>query len=242
MDLGLSGNRVLVVGASGGIGCEVVAMLDAEGARIVAAARRIDGWEGPGHAVALDLADGDSVTAAISQTVAHLGAIDTVIMSAARDAFGALWDTGREHWRDQFEVKYVGVADLCKQAADHMPDGGCIILLTGIAAEIPFGGNPAGGATNAALVHLMKLLSLDLAKRNIRVLAVSPGFTRTQRFANFSGDQVATIEADIPLRRLAEPAEVASVIVFMASPRAGYVTGTTVVVDGGRSIIGAPLP
>lgn len=240
MDLELNGNRAVVVGASGGIGREIVATLEAEGARVVGAARNVDGLAG--HGVALDLTDSDSVRAGVDRAAEHLGGLDTLVMSAARNAFGSLWDTGREHWRDQFEVKYVGVAELCMAASSHMTDGGSMILLTGIAAEIPFGGNPAGGAANAALTHLVKRLALDLGDRGIRVVAVSPGFTRTERFANFSGDQVAAIEADIPLRRVAEPREIASVVAFLASPLAGYITGTTITVDGGRSIIGAPMP
>jgi NAD(P)-dependent dehydrogenase (short-subunit alcohol dehydrogenase family) len=242
MDLGLAGNRAIVVGASGGIGREIVVALEEEGATVVGAARNLDALSGHGEPIALDLTDSGSVIEAVEQAAAHLGGIDTLVVSAARNAFGSLWETGRQHWRDQFEVKYVGVAELCTAAAPHMADGGCIIVLTGIASEIPFGGNPAGGAANAALTHLAKRLALDLGARGIRVVAVSPGFTRTERFANFSGDQVAAIEADIPLRRVAEPEEIASVVAFLASPRASYVTGTTVVVDGGRSIIGAPMP
>lgn len=242
MDLGITGNRVLLVGASGGIGREIASALDAEGAVVVAAATNTQRLTGPGHPLAMDLTDSGSVSAGVSAAVAHLGGLDTVIVSAARNAFGTLWASDRDHWRDQFEVKYLGIADLCKRAAPQMADGGAIIVITGIAAEIPFSGNPAGGATNAALTHLGKLLAVELGERGIRVVAVSPGFTRTERFADFSGDQIAAIEADIPLGRIADPAEIASVVTFLASPRASYVSGTTVVVDGGRSIIGAPMP
>ena len=242
MDLQLGGKRALVVGASGGIGGAVARSLVAEGARVVGAARSADQMDADVHPVTIDLTDADSVAAGVAAAAEHLGGLDIVVVSAARNAFGTLWDSEREHWRDQFEVKYVGIADLCRAAATHMPDGGALILITGIAAEIPFSGNPAGGATNAALTHLTKLLSLELADRGIRAVAVSPGFTKTTRFDRFSGDQIAEIEADIPLGRIADAAEIASVVCFLASPLASYVTGTTVVVDGGRSLIGAPMP
>ena len=242
MDLQLTGNRVLLVGASGGIGVETAKLLAAEGASLVSAARRVERLPGIGTPLALDLTDEESVAVGVRNAAAELGGIDTLIVTAARNEFGKLEESDRDAWRNQFEVKYMGIADLCRQTAEVMADGGCIVLVTGIAAEIPFSGNPAGGASNAALTHLAKLLSIELASRNIRVVAVSPGFTRTERLANFSGDQLASIEADIPLRRVAEPEEIASVVVFLASPRASYVTGTTVVIDGGRTNIGAPMP
>ena len=240
MELSLTGHRVLVVGASGGIGQEIANSLDAEGARLAVTATSAESVAGPGHAIALDLTDSASVESGVADAVEHLGGLDALVVSAAHSAFGSLWESGREHLRRQLEVKYVGVADLCKAAASHMEDGGSIVLLTGIAAEIPFGGNPAGGAANAALTHLTKLLAMELAHRRIRVVAVSPGFTRTSRFDSFSGNQIASIEESIPLGRIAEPAEIASVVTFLISPRANYITGTTVVVDGGRSLTGTP--
>ena len=246
MDLGLQGNRALVVGASGGIGREIVQVLRSEGANLVLAARRgdrlADMAEASDHTVALDLADTDSVAAGVEEAVAHLGRVDTVVVCAALDAFGSLWDSARSDWLAQFEVKYFGTADLCRQVAADMTDGGAIVLLTGIAADIPFTANPAGGAANAALTHLAKLLSLELASRGIRVVGVSPGMTRTERFAHFSGEQIEAVRSEIPLGRIAEPSEIASLVAFLVSTRAGYITGTSIIIDGGRSIMGARRP
>lgn len=244
MDLGLGGNRVLLVGASGGIGTAIASTFDEEGARVAAVARRVERLSDvPAELrTRLDLTDSDSITDCVATMVDHFGVVDTLVVSAALDAFGALSETGRDDWRAQFEVKYLGVAELCRGLIPHMADGGSIILLTGIASAIPFSGNPAGGAANAAMEHLSKLLAVELAPRGLRVVALSPGFIRTSRFDNFSGDQMAAIEADIPLGRIGAPAEIASVTAFLASPRASYISGTTIVVDGARSIVGRPLP
>ncbi len=246
MDLGLEGNRAFVVGASGGIGREIVRTLQSEGTRLVVAARRVeplaDLVAAADHAVALDLTDTESVAAGVEQAVFHLGAVDTLVVCAARDAFGSLWDSEPPDWRAQFEVKYFGTADLCRRVAPHMTDEGAIVLLTGIAADIPFTANPAGGAANAALTHLVKLLSLELATRRIRVVGVSPGMAQTERFAHFSGEQLEAIKSEIPLGRIAEPSEIASLVAFLASAQARYITGTSIVIDGGRSIMGARRP
>ena len=242
MDLGLAGKRALVVGASGGIGAATAATLSAEGASVVGAARRIERIDTSLPNVAIDLGNDASIESAVAEAVQTLGGIDILVVSAARDAFAPLADSDRQEWHAQFEVKYFGTAELCRRAAEHMDGSGVIVLVTGIAAQIPFGGNPAGGASNAALEHLNRLLSVELAGQGVRSVAVSPGFTRTDRLANFSGGELAEIEAAIPLGRVAEPEEVASVIAFLASPRASYITGTTIVVDGGRLLIGAPLP
>ena len=246
MDLSLEGNRVLVVGASGGIGRQIVRELRSEGARLVLAARRVErcqdlAADGDGI-VSLDLADGASIATGVEQAVAHLGAVDTVVVCAAFDAFGSLWDSEPAEWRAQFDVKYFGTAELCRRVASDMTDGGAVVLLTGIAAEIPFTSNPAGGAANAALTHLTKLLALELASRRIRVVGVSPGMTQTERFANFSGGQIEAITDEIPLGRIADPAEIASLVTYLASDRAGYITGTSIIIDGGRSIMGARPP
>ena len=156
MDLALDGNRALVVGASGGIGREIVSTLAAEGAHLVVTARRADRLTGiaSGHHVSMDLTDDVSVVQGVADAVEHLGGLDTLIVTAALDAFGPLSETEPDDWRAHFDVKYHGTANLCRHAMSHMSDGGVIIVLTGIAAEIPFSGNPAGGAANAALTHL----------------------------------------------------------------------------------------
>ena len=241
MDLDLAGTRALVVGASGGIGRATVSTLVEEGASVVAAARRTDRLPAGVPHVPIDLEDDASIAEAVTSATSALGGLDVLVVCAARDAFAPLEDSNRGEWQAHFEVKYFGTAELCRRATQHMAAGASIILVTGIAAQIPFAANPAGGAANAAMEHLVRLLCMEHAGRGIRAMGLSPGFTRTDRLANFSGGQLAAIEETIPLGRLAEPDEMAAVIAFLASPKASYITGTTIVVDGGRTLVGAPI-
>lgn len=246
MDLELAGSRVLVVGASGGIGSKVVSALSHEGAVIVGASSSppeayLEDVEESSF-VQLDLRDSESIKKGLSEAAGHVGKFDSLIVTASVNSFASFWDLDRDTWQEQFEIKYIGIADLCRQAIPFMEPGGSLVLVSGIAAIVPFGANPAGGAVNAALEHLVRLLTIELSPIPLRVVGVSPGFTRTSRFESFSLVELEQIESEIPLARIAEPQEIANLVVFLASKGASYVTGTTVVVDGGRTLIGRSLP
>ena len=158
MDLGLAGSRVLVVGATGGIGTTVVSTLGHEGATTVRASSNPPASQMPSDEasplVKLDLRDSVSIGKGLAEAAGHFGNFDSLIVSTSVNSFASFWEFDRETWQEQFEVKYLGIADLCRQAIQFMTPGGAIILLSGIAAIVPFGANPAGGAVNAALEHL----------------------------------------------------------------------------------------
>jgi NAD(P)-dependent dehydrogenase (short-subunit alcohol dehydrogenase family) len=246
VDLELKGSRVLVVGAAGGIGSTVVSTFGHEGTTTVLASSnptetQLQNVEAS-PVVRIDLRESVSIEEGLAEAATHLGSVDALVVSASVNRFASFWDLDRKAWQEQFEVKYLGIADLCRQAVQYMEPGGAIVLISGIAAIVPFSANPAGGAVNAALEHFVKLLAMELSTIPVRVVGVSPGFTRTSRFESFSQVQLEQLESEIPLARVAEPQDIADVVVFLASKRASYITGTTVVVDGGRTMTGATWP
>jgi 3-oxoacyl-[acyl-carrier protein] reductase len=243
MDLGLSGARVLVVGATGSIGGAVVRTLLVEGAQVVPAGRdevalaqlaEVGGARVPGTVV-LDLAVGSSVEAGVARAADLLGGLDGLVVAAAGDRFRSLWDVGREEWSQELAVKYIGTGDVCRCVARRMVEqgAGAIVVLTGIAAVKVFSANPMNHGANAALESFVRVLGAEVARHGVRVLGVSPGMTMSRRFEAFASDQRDRILASIPVGRIAEPEEVADVVTFLLSNRARYMTGSIVTVDGG---------
>ncbi len=245
MELDLAGRRALVVGGTGAIGGATARRLVEEGVEVAITGRSQEAAEraraalGPActAAIALDLADESSVVAAVDRAQQALGAVDVLVCAAAGDKFGSLWELDRSVWEHEFAIKYLGTADVCRRVASAMVarGRGVVVALTGIAAGKVFASNPSGGA-NAALENFVRVLAASTAERGVRVVGVSPGMTLSHRFEAFGADRVAEIEASIPLGHIAAPEEIADVIVFLASDRARYMTGQTVVVDGGLSI------
>ena len=243
MNLELEGKCALIVGATGGIGSSVAHTLAQEGVHLVLAARReaplkelaneLQGCEPDLYSV--DLSIGSSVAELDKQVTAAGRPVDILVCAAAVPSFGEVWQFPRDEWEENFAVKYFGVADLCRRIAQQMMTrrSGTIIVLTGIAAHLVMGTNPAGGGANAALENFVRVLSASAGQHGVRVLGVSPGMTLTGRLTAFAENRLDKVAAATPLRRLANPNEIADVIAFLASPRAGFMTGTTVVVDGG---------
>ncbi len=245
MDLQLAGRRALVVGGTGAIGGATARRLAEEGVELAITGRSLDEAEqvrarvGPSctAAITLDLTDETSVVAATERALEALGALDVLVCAAAGNQFGSLWDIERSVWERELLIKYLGTADLCRRVAAHMVSRreGVIVALTGIAATKVFASNPSGGA-NAALENFVRVLAASTAEQGVRVVGVSPGMTYSHRFDAFGADRMAAIEASIPLGHIAHPDEIADVVAFLASPRARYVTGQTIVVDGGLSV------
>jgi len=246
MDLGLRDKGALVVGATGGIGSAVAMALASEGVRVVPAARdagRLNalastlGAACPGT-VAVDLSDGTSIRDAIGKAEALLNGVDILINMAVHTVFGSVWSMQRPDWDSAFRVKYMGSADIARCTAERMVvrKSGVIVNFSGIAAQTLYETSPFSGDANIAIERFTRFLAAQVAASGVRVFGISPGFVDTGRLAAFNDAERSEFESTIPLGRIAKPTEIADIVTFLVSPRASYLTGAIITIDGGVSL------
>lgn len=253
MDLNLTGASAVVTGGSKGIGAGVARALAAEGCRVCLVARGADALRAAadeittrtGAAVrfhAADLADGAQVAALPDA----LGVPDILVNNAGAIPAGALDAIDETRWREAWDLKVFGYINMCRTfyAAMKTRGGGVIVNVTGLAADRTDAGYIAGSSGNAGLNAFTRALGSRSLRDGIRVLAVSPGAVATERLVGLmrsraqaefgDAERWQSYLANLPLARAASVQEVADVVTFLASARAGYVSGTVVTVDGGH--------
>lgn len=250
----LIGKRVIITGGATGIGAAIVRRFVAEGAAVVildlnevdarALADEIAN-DGTVRVMACDVADADRVASAVDAAVHALGGLDIVVANAAVGTIvvgGTVETIEPERWDLAFAVNTRGVYALCRAALPHLraAGGGAIVVtssssaLIGVAARATH----AYAATKGALLSLVRALAVTYGPDGIRVNALVPGFVRTRLTADVVGDAdaLAAATATIPLRRIAEPDELAACALFLASDDASFVTGAALVADGGQTV------
>jgi NAD(P)-dependent dehydrogenase (short-subunit alcohol dehydrogenase family) len=244
----LAGKTAIVTGATEGIGAAIARLFVAEDASVVLVARR----QGPGRAMVTELGDravfvagdvSDPATAPAAVAAAEaLGGPDVLVNNAGLDLSGIeLLDTGLEAAREVFDVNVVGALLMLQEAARAMGrrGGGSIVNVTSRTALVGLPGSVVYGATKGALESLTRGAALELAPLGIRVNNVAPGLTETpliRRWIEAQEDPDAfrrTVTATIPQGRFAEPAEVATAVLYLAADESASVTGATIPVDGG---------
>lgn len=254
MDLGLSGRRVLVTGASKGIGRATAEAFVEEGAELTLVARQsadLDSAvadltgrsQSPVRALAADLRDPENL-AGVS---AALAGIDILVNNAGDIPGGDLQAVQEEAWRRGWDLKVIGYINLCRAAYATMKarGGGVIINVIGTGGERPDFNYIAGSAGNAALMAFTRALGSKSLADGIRVVGINPGPVDTDRIRQLartlakgrlgSEDRAGEILAGFPGGRAAKPREIADLAAFLASDRSGYTTGTIFTVDGGLS-------
>ncbi|MFT3780113.1 MAG: SDR family oxidoreductase [Ottowia sp.] len=254
MDMQLKGRRVLITGASQGIGAGLAESFAREGCHLALVARSGDKLQAlaaslrAAHNVQVDVLALDMTQpGAIEQVVGFAGDIDVLVNNAGAIPGGNLWDVDAQAWRKGWELKVFGYIDLTRAMYLRMKQRGHGVILNNIGNG---GQNPdfnyiAGSTGNAALMAFTCALGGRSLEDGIRVVGVNPGPVDTERIAKVMRNHAARLLGDesragellaaYPLGRSATVAEVADLFVYLASTRSSYTSGTIITVDGGIS-------
>jgi NAD(P)-dependent dehydrogenase (short-subunit alcohol dehydrogenase family) len=236
-------DRVAVItGGAQGIGLAAARALHDAGAEVwlldrdIDTARRAAATMARAQALAVDVGDADSIDRAFDTVGSRCRRIDILVANAGASIRRPALELTLAEWNQVLAVNLTGSFLCARAAAARMPaEGGAIVATTsvmGLSGGGPYP-NPAYHATKGALVNLTRSLAVEWAPRGIRVNAVAPTWTRTAFIGALGPQTIERIEALMPMRRLAEPEEVASAILYLASPAASMVTGHVLAVDGG---------
>ena len=245
----LSGRTALVSGASRGIGEAIARLLAAQGAHVVCTSRKLDGCEavaaairadgGSAQALAMHVGDPAAIEVAFARLDAE-GRVATILVNnaAANPYFGPMLDMDLGSFEKTVEVNLRGYFWTTVQAAKRMraaKGGGAVVNVASVNARRAAPGQGVYSMTKAGIVNLTEGFAKELAADAIRVNAVLPGLTDTRFASAITGNEtyLAMMMRLIPLARVAQPGEIAPAVLFLASPAASYVTGTTLAVDGG---------
>lgn len=257
MDLGLKDCKAFVAGASKGLGLACAAALAREGARVFICARNADALAraaaeigAAGHSPA-DVSRPAHVTRVVAEAIAALGGLDCLVTNAGGPPTAPFEQAGDDDWEIAYRLNLMSAVRLIREALPALKASGRgrIVNLTGYGVKEPISDLVVSDSIRAGVTVMAKTIATDLAPFGITVNNIAPGPIMTDRMtailaarAKSTGisfdEQLKHLAATIPLRRIGQPHEIGDICAYLCSPQAGYLTGQTIVVDGGinRSI------
>jgi 3-oxoacyl-[acyl-carrier protein] reductase len=257
METGLKHRVAIVAASSQGIAYAAAEAFAAEGCRLAMCARNPQHLQAAAEKIRqqhqvdvlaqpLDVTDGEGVRRFVDAVAAKFGAVDICVTNAGGPPAKGFLATTAEDWRAALDQNFLSTVYFAREVIPHMQRQrwGRIITITSITTKQPVADLVLSNAVRTAVVGLVKSLANEFGKDGILVNNVAPGFTATERLKQLARTRSAALgktekemfdgwAADAPLRRVGEPREIADAIVWLASERASYITGQTVLVDGG---------
>jgi 3-oxoacyl-[acyl-carrier protein] reductase len=257
MDLGLKDKVALVTASSKGLGKAIAWQLAREKAKLVICARNKEVLESTADEIlldtgvtvfplAIDLTDREQIHWMIEETLDLFGKVDILVTNAGGPSPGDFGDLQEDDWKRGVQLTLMSVIRLIQEVLPSMrkQKWGRIINLASVSVKQPIPGLMLSNALRPAVIGLTKSLAQELAEDNILVNAVCPGYFLTDRVKALFQDKanrakrqldkiIEEMVREIPLGRMGDPKELADLITFLASPRAGYITGTVIQADGG---------
>jgi 3-oxoacyl-[acyl-carrier protein] reductase len=242
----LNGKKALVTGASGGIGGAIAKALHDAGATVGLSGTRVEPLEAlaaelgeRAHVLPCNLSDGAAVDALPKQAIEAMGGLDILVNNAGITRDQIFMRMSDEEWQSVIDVNLTSTMRLCRGVMRPMMKArwGRIINISSIVGATGNPGQVNYAASKAGMVGLTKSIAYEVASRGITANAVAPGFIATAMTDKLTDDQKAKINTQIPAARMGSPEEIAAAVLYLASPEAGYVTGTTLHVNGGMAMI-----
>ena len=261
MDLAIAGNVALTTASSDGLGNAAATALVREGVSVVINGRDEDRLadaaetlreEATGdarvHPVQGDLTVEADVTGLVEETLAEFGRLDHLVTSAGGPPSGPFLETDDDDWYDAYDLLVMSAVRLCRAAAEPLQagDGGTIVNITSRSVKEAMDGLVLSNSVRMSVIGLEKTLATELAP-DVRANAVLPGPHETSRIGDLVDQAVERGEYDtyeegiaaygegVPLERIGDPMELGNTVAFLSSPKSGYITGQSIVIDGGSS-------
>jgi 3-oxoacyl-[acyl-carrier protein] reductase len=242
----LTGKCALITGASGGIGGAIAHALHGAGATVALSGTRLEPLEAlaaelgsRAHVLPCNLSDAEAVEALPKQAIEAMGAVDILVNNAGITRDQLFMRMSDEEWQSVLDVNLTSTMRLCRGVMRPMMKArwGRIINISSIVGATGNPGQANYAASKAGMVGMTKSIAYEVASRGITANAVAPGFIATAMTDKLTDEQKTAINVKIPAARMGTAQEIAAAVLYLASPEAGYVTGTTLHVNGGMAML-----